>query len=89
MSHYVSKVAKNVKLSNQASKAVEKADPPLQETIKHAIQEIASNPLLGLPLQGLLKGLRRYRVGSYRIVYRFTEEVLEIVSINHRKDAYR
>jgi mRNA interferase RelE/StbE len=85
----VSKVAKSVKLSNQASKAVDKADPPLRQTIKRAIQEIAVNPLIGIPLQGLLKGLRRYRVGSYRIVYRFTEEMLEIVSINHRKDAYR
>ena len=85
----MSKVAKSVKLSNQAIKAVDKADPPLRQTIKHAIQEIAVNPLIGIPLQGLLKGLRRYRVGSYRIVYRFTEEVLEIVSINHRKDAYR
>jgi addiction module RelE/StbE family toxin len=85
----VSKVAKSVKLSNQASKAVDKADPPLRQTIKRAIQEIAVNPLIGIPLQGLLKGLRRYRVGSYSIVYRFTEEVLEIVSINHRKDAYR
>ncbi len=85
----MSKVAKSVKLSNQASKAVDKADPPLRQTIQRAIQEIAVNPLIGIPLQGLLKGLRRYRVGSYRIVYRFTEEVLEIVSINYRKDAYR
>jgi addiction module RelE/StbE family toxin len=85
----VSKVHKSVKLSNQAIKAVEKADPPLKDTIKRAIQEIAANPLIGLPLLGLLKGLRRYRVGKYRIVYRFTEEVLEIVSVNHRKDAYR
>ena len=85
----MSKVAKSVKLSNQASKAIDKADPPLRQTIKGAIQEIAGNPLIGIPLQGLLKGLRRYGVGSYRIVYRFTEEVLEIVSINHRKDAYR
>ena len=80
---------KSVKLADGAIKAIETAAPPLKETLKEAIREIAINPLIGKVLQGPLKGLRSYRVGKYRITYSFTENLLQVASIKHRKDAYR
>jgi|GraSoiStandDraft_41_1057321.scaffolds.fasta_scaffold830487_2 mRNA interferase RelE/StbE len=80
---------KSVKLADGASKAIATADPPLKETLKEAIREIANSPLIGKALKGQLKGLRSYRVGKYRITYSFTESSLEVASIKHRKDAYR
>jgi mRNA-degrading endonuclease RelE of RelBE toxin-antitoxin system len=40
-------------------------------------------------LKGEFEALRSFRMGSFRIVYRFTKELLEVVYIDHRKDVYR
>lgn len=78
-----------VNLSNTARKAVDSAKAELKGTIKAALQEIAANPLIGVPLKGEFKGLRRFRVGKYRIVYLLTDQSIEVVNIAHRKDVYR
>jgi mRNA interferase RelE/StbE len=45
----------------------------------------------GKPLTGDKVGLRRYRVGEYRIVCRIDDEQLAVLvlRIAHRKDVYR
>jgi len=65
-----------------------KIDKKIKERLKEAIKFIAKNPFRGKKLKGKLKSLRSYRVGNYRIIYRVTEEGIEIVSIAHRKDVY-
>jgi len=85
----VAKNPKDVELSNTARKFIDSAESKLKNLIKEAIKEIASNPLIGPPLQGPLKGLRRVRIGDYRIVYKFTADKVHVVSIRHRKDVYR
>lgn len=44
----------------------------------------------GKPLRYSLKGHRRLRVSTYRIVYRIHEEkkIVTIVAVDHRKDIY-
>jgi len=46
---------------------------------------------LGKPLKGVFKGLFRYRIGSYRVIYAIdhTERRVMILHIRHRKNAYR
>jgi mRNA interferase RelE/StbE len=46
---------------------------------------------LGKPLKGILKGLFRYRVGPYRVIYAIdrTERRVIILHVRHRKNAYR
>ena len=80
---------KSVRLSNRAEKALESIDVRFKERLKEAIRELSRNPLLGKKLKGELAGLRSYRVGSFRIVYRFNKELLEVVYIDDRKDVYR
>ena len=45
----------------------------------------------GRPLRGNLRGLRRLRVGSYRIVYELRQDELTalVVRVAHRSNAYR
>jgi mRNA-degrading endonuclease RelE of RelBE toxin-antitoxin system len=80
---------KSVRLSNRAEKALESIDVRFKERLKEAIRELSRNPLLWKKLKGMLAGLRSYRVGSFRIVYRFSKELLEVVYIDDRKDVYR
>jgi len=52
----------------------------------------AHDPLgLSKPLKGIFKGLHRYRIGDYRIVFAIDHEKrrLIILHIKHSKSAYR
>lgn len=46
---------------------------------------------LGKPLKGVFKGLFRYRVGNFRVIYAIdmTEKKIIILHVKHRKEAYR
>ena len=62
-----------------------------RERIVHAIDRLGDNPLAGSPLKGDLRGLRRVRVGDYRVVYEVLEGelVVLVVLVAHRREAYR
>jgi len=80
---------KSVKLSQRAERALEAVEAPYQDHLKEAIRELSDNPLLGKKLKGEFEGLRSYRVGRFRIVYRFGRDLLEVAYIDDRKDVYR
>jgi mRNA interferase RelE/StbE len=54
----------------------------------HLVRNPAS---LGKPLKGVFKGLFRYRVGNFRVIYAIdmTEKKIIILHVKHRKEAYR
>ncbi|KKQ32817.1 MAG: Toxin of the RelE-RelB toxin-antitoxin system [candidate division TM6 bacterium GW2011_GWF2_37_49] len=58
--------------------------------IKQAIEErLTVDPIgFGKPLRYSLKGLRRLRVGDYRVVYQIKNKSVIILAIKHRKDIY-
>ncbi|MFI5427463.1 type II toxin-antitoxin system RelE/ParE family toxin [Aeromicrobium sp. UC242_57] len=68
--------------------------PPLRhcDTCQPITGALASNPRrLGRQLNGPLFALYPARRGEYRVIYRIVDEqvVIEVVSIAHRRDAYR
>jgi mRNA interferase RelE/StbE len=40
-------------------------------------------------LKGSFAGLRKYRIGDYRIIYTISQDAVLVVRIQHRKDVYR
>ena len=68
-----------------------RADRKLGKQISRAIDRLAAHPELGEFLKGEWKGYRKYRTGSYRIIYRIEHAklVIYIITIDDRKDAYR
>jgi addiction module RelE/StbE family toxin len=40
-------------------------------------------------LTGKFSGLRKFRVGDYRVIYSIIEDTALIVRISHRQEAYR
>ena len=56
-----------------------------------AIDQLAEHPHAGKLLKGDLSGLRRLRVGDYRIIYEVDEEEVLILILRaaHRKNIYR
>jgi len=55
-----------------------------------AVEELLDDPLKGVPLSGQWKGLRRIRVGTYRVIYAFdgAEFLILVVRVAHRQHAY-
>ena len=59
------------------------------------IDELAANPeLMRFPLKGMpehLRGLHKYRVGDYRVIFRPEHESGRIIfyAVAHRRDIYR
>lgn len=81
----------SVKVKDRAAKALRKI--PRQDRIRliEAIDRLASDPYAGSALKGELAGLRRVRVGQYRIVYDVIAEelIILVVRIAHRSAVYR
>jgi mRNA interferase RelE/StbE len=68
-------------------KQIDKADARLiLERIESELVEKADQ----LPiLKGKFKGLRKYRIGPYRVIFTLLQDTVLILRISHRKDAYR
>lgn len=80
---------RSVRISRRAEKVLEALDARSQEHLKTALRELSTSPLLGKKLKGEFEGLRSYRLGTFRIIYRFSELAVEVVFLDHRKDVYR
>ena len=55
------------------------------------IDRLGQQPHSGYPLKGGLRGLRRSRVGDYRVVNELLNDelVVLVVRVAHRREAYR
>jgi mRNA interferase RelE/StbE len=73
-----------------AKGAIRKLDPGTRNKVRAAVDELAKDPLQGKPLGFTLKGLRSWRTGDWRIIYRAEAEkvVVVIVTVGHRRDVY-
>ena len=76
--------------TSSAGRAIRKLDPAVRRRILAALLKLGEEPERGKPLKLTLKGLRSWRTGDYRIVYRVIESRIEIliVAIGHRRDVY-
>ena len=81
----------SVRIKNSARKELRRITGSDRHRLISAIDRLAENPYRGSALKGELTGLRRIRVGSYRILYeiRDGELVVLVVRVGHRRQVYR
>jgi mRNA interferase RelE/StbE len=82
-----------VELSREARRFFERAAATLQRRLDKCFDQLKANPrnaAAAKPLAGKFKGLYRYRVGDYRIIYRVDEQrrMVFVLRIAHRSEAY-
>ena len=81
-------------LTRPAERVYDKASANVRQRLDRCFEDLEENPPGGSnirPLTGPLKGLYRYRVGDWRIIYRLHSERLtvEVIAILPRGDAYK
>lgn len=78
-------------LTHRAKKDIKHLTSALQAKVKNALRILIENPLKGETLLGKYKGLRRYRIGEFRIIYEFEtkRKQFTIIKIGHRREVYR
>jgi len=62
--------------------------PDLKRKTRASLKTILADPSSGKALKDELAGLRSFRVGTFRVVYRVMRNVIEIVAIGPRERIY-
>jgi mRNA interferase RelE/StbE len=88
------KEAWEIILTKPAEKVYDKSNKEVRRRLDKSLEKLEINPLYGnniKSLTGELKGLLRYRVGDWRVIYRLYEEkkVVEIIATLPRGNAYK
>ena len=81
----------SIRIRASAAKELERVSKSDRLRIVAAIDRLADYPLVGSALKGDLRGLRRLRVGDYRVLYevRNNDLIVLVVRIAHRRDVHR
>lgn len=84
-------MAYSVRIKRSAVKALGRIPKQDRVRIVDAIDGLAEHPHAGSSLKGGLRGLRRIRVGGYRVVYEVQDAALIVlvVRVAHRGTVYR
>ena len=64
--------------------------PDIERPVKAALRAIVADPSIGAPLQRELKGLWRFRVRRFRIVYAVdrSRRTIRVMAVAHRRQIY-
>lgn len=78
------------KLARRAEKDLNRLPEALATKAREIIRRLDQEPYLGRKLAGPLQGKRATRLGrSHRIIYTANEGQIIVLTISHRRDAYR
>jgi len=75
-----------IEFDKKASKDLEKLDKSIKQEIKKKLIEFKKNPLKGKHLKHC--DFWSLRVNDYRLIYRLTNNKIQILYVAHRKDVY-
>jgi mRNA interferase RelE/StbE len=80
----------HLRLTGETAALIRGLHPDIKKKIRSGLEAMSRNPEAGKVLKQELAGLRSYRVGRFRIVYRIAPKgVLEIVAVGPRRTIYR
>ena len=81
----------SLKIKQSAFKEIQRLGKADRKRLVEAIDNLTDIPHVGKLLKGEFSGLRRIRVGSFRVIYEINEgEILILVlRVAHRKKVYR
>lgn len=83
-------MAYNITFKKSVAKDLKKIDRAEADRILKKISSELSKQADELPeLKGPFAGLRKYRIGNYRVIFAIIDDSILILRIQHRKDTYK
>jgi mRNA interferase RelE/StbE len=84
-------VTYSLRIKRSAAKALARIPKAQRLRLIEAIDRLMTEPTAGSVLKGEFAGLRRLRVGDYRVVYEVVEQelVVLVIRVGHRGAVYR
>ena len=84
-------VSYSIRIRDSARRELAQLPRDVRERVIAAVDALREQPLAGSPLKGGLRGLRRQRVGDYRILYELLDDelIILVVRVAHRRESYR
>jgi mRNA interferase RelE/StbE len=81
----------SIRWERRAFKELEALPRQTQRRVVSAVEGLREAPLAGELLAAEWKGLRRLRIGRYRVIYAFdgSEFLILVVRVGHRREVYR
>ena len=75
----------------RAVKELKAINTEVQRRIVTAVEQLIDQPMKGTMLSAQWKGLRRLRVGKFRVIYAFdgSRLLISVIRIGHRREGYR
>ncbi len=78
-----------LRIPDDVARLIRGLHPTIKKKVRTALQAIVEAPTGGKPLKEELAGLRSFRIGRFRIVYRLAEDrMIEVVTIGPRRYVY-
>jgi mRNA interferase RelE/StbE len=74
---------------SSVEKDLRKIDFSQRTKLMATLKEELKDPDKGKKLKGDFQGLRSLRIGDYRVIYSLIPDGILVLSIAHRKEAYR
>ena len=80
-----------INIKESALKTLSKIELQNGTRLFDAVEKLKINPNAGNVLRGYFSGLRRIRIGDYRIVYEVQNEqlVILVIRVAHRREVYK
>ena len=80
----------NIKFKESSLKELKKiSKPDAKQIVFKVISDLSRDPLSYPELKGDFKGLRKFRVGDYRVIFTVVENDILVLRVGHRKDVYK
>ena len=81
----------SLKIKSSALKEIQRLSHADRSRVVVAVDGLKQQPHVGTLLKGQFTGLRRIRVGRYRVIYEVQDAVLLVLvlRVGHRRDVYR
>ncbi len=68
-------------IADSTAKLIRSLHPELKRKLKAGLRTLITDPSAGKALRDELKGLRSFRVGRFRTVYRISKRTIEIAAL--------
>jgi mRNA interferase RelE/StbE len=83
-------LAYNITYKKSVAKDLKRIDKQNAKRILDKIDEdLAEDPERFPSLTGAFAGLRKFRVGDYRVIFAIMDDDILVLRVQHRKDVYR